>query len=379
MADTVQTDEYGQPILDENGDPFTIADTAASVQAPISYTPGAAPSYEFGRGIGVLSPQAAVVAPRNRTYIGPMVGDSNDSPQQFFQHNPKLANRMPPPPSISPDQQAALQGRLSANPEMDQYRARVLAARAVDTPGAHTIGFSNPPMPDPIDEVVKMAQRLNVPLKQATDAYQAAMAFQAMSARQAAYKAGIDRGLSTTQAAAEADAQYGLAAAGGRRATYGQTLNQQIQSDLRKTQLEQENEIAKARLDYNKGKVTIDPVLGREKLETEKALNKLNADIVSGKTSSRLKSNGKPDPKWPIVEAELNRLQKKLDDINRASPSYSTTPSTTGTTPAPVAAPRVAPPSTGGSKIRMRNPQGKVGTLPSSQVDDAVAAGWSRL
>ena len=41
-----------------------------------------------------------VTPPRNRIYMGPMVGNRNDSPQEFFQHNPQLINLMPPAPPV---------------------------------------------------------------------------------------------------------------------------------------------------------------------------------------------------------------------------------------------------------------------------------------
>lgn len=75
------------------------------------------PAYEFGRGIGVLQPQAPVPPPtatgtmpppapvesppRNRIYIGPMQGAPGASPQEFFGNIPSNTNiNLAPPPSV---------------------------------------------------------------------------------------------------------------------------------------------------------------------------------------------------------------------------------------------------------------------------------------
>lgn len=50
-----------------------------------------------------------------------------------------------------------------------------------------------------------------------------------------------------------------------------------------------------------------------------------------------------------------------------------------GTTPAATQQATVAPPTSAGSRVRMRSPEGKVGTIPASQLEDALAAGWKRL
>lgn len=56
-------------------------------------------------------------------------------------------------------------------------------------------------------------------------------------------------------------------------------------------------------------------------------------------------------------------------------------PELTGSTSSqsPETKPKISPPSGTGGRVRMRSPDGKVGTIPEAQLDDALAAGWKQL
>lgn len=92
-------------------------------------------------------------------------------------------------------------------------------------------------------------------------------------------------------------------------------------------------------------------------------------------TQQRIAALGGDNP--DMVKALDNEIKSKQADLNDLDSKWMP-----GGRTAPVATPApVAPLKTtiSSGRVRVRNPQGKVGTIPVDQLDDALAAGWKRL
>jgi len=82
-------------------------------------------------------------------------------------------------------------------------------------------------------------------------------------------------------------------------------------------------------------------------------------------------------------EKELEDTRAAISDLlNKGTPSTVVPPPITATNAAPktVLEPpvRVAPPESTG-RVRMKSPDGRTGTLPANQVEEAISKGWTRL
>jgi hypothetical protein len=90
----------------------------------------------------------------------------------------------------------------------------------------------------------------------------------------------------------------------------------------------------------------------------EKDLEKLSSDY----SQFDLSEDGKADPKWKdtkknqfkALKAQADKLRKRIDDLENP--------------PAPKAAPAAQ-----GKRVRVQSPDGKVGSIPADQLDDALA------
>ena len=174
MAD-IQRDEYGEPIRDENGNTIPMGEAPAM--------PGS-----------VVAPAAVVAppSPRNRIYMGPMTGDPNASPEEFFGNAPSGTRIMPPAPAaLSPEDQVALQNRMTTGTSGESDASILNRVQAADRPGTRTIGVSRPPMPDPSEEIFALSQKTGVPISQTIQAVKAAQLLTAQRGWEQDRKAGM--------------------------------------------------------------------------------------------------------------------------------------------------------------------------------------------
>lgn len=104
-------------------------------------------AYQEGRGIGVLAAPPRATN-QGRMYMGPAMAPQQE--QQFMQSAPGTRmNLMPPPPVMSPDQQAAMQGSMAAGTGGESNASALARLQAADVPGSRTIGVqSEPPYSD---------------------------------------------------------------------------------------------------------------------------------------------------------------------------------------------------------------------------------------
>jgi hypothetical protein len=311
----IQTDEYGQPVLDDQGNPVQIPDAAPVQPAPVA-APGPAP---------VAPPPPP---PRNNTYMGPNIGSPNATPQQFFQDNQFLQGNhsfVTPP---TPDQAAGASGRVAAGTGAESNEAALGRLRSVDAPGSRTLGVMNAPAPDPTDEVMQLAQRMGVPLKTATEAVKAQQQFQALRG----YKADMERGIMTpAQVIAKWTPFF--------QKTGGMTPYQEAQTKMRQQQLDQAaaraNRVVPAKPDPN---------IGMAMRQLEKNIQALQKDVATGMAPGLLDAKGKPSPRGQAVAAQLKQWQDQLAEM-KAQQQRGAAPAgtATGTTPPPAPGP-VRPP-----------------------------------
>lgn len=222
----IQTDEYGQPVLDDQGNPVQIA----APQQPPAAAPATPPTLVNRGGQPYQGTPIQPPTGQGRMYMGPKMSQSDES--AFMLSPPGTRTNLMPPPT--PQQAAAAQaGGVESN------QAALARQQRVDAPGSRTIGVNNAPAPDLSEEVMAMAQRMGVPLRDATAAVKASQQFQATSARAAMIKSLTDQGVPEPEAVRLANDKYGLLIANGYKGS-GMTAYQQAETKMRQQQLDQQ-------------------------------------------------------------------------------------------------------------------------------------------
>lgn len=320
---------------------------------------GAAP--EFGRGIGVLAPNA----PQGRLYMGQALTPQEERGLMRTPPGTRLTPMMP-----TADQAATMQEQRAASvaavpgaQTMGDVQSWNRVA-ATDNPLRKTLsGVSRPDQLTPDQETMQMAAQMGVPMGQAIQAFESQRRFQA----QKGYQADLAAGMS----AADAMAKWGpLLFAGPKGA--GAMPRAATPSAAPNTYRDPRT----GDRYYQKGNAwdlirpparvptPMDTITERQPAVPGSA----GQPAVPARPASRFFGIPVPftgtagSPGVPAVAASPART------ITRHVPAGSEAPG-----PAPVKKPASE------GRVRMRNPSGRVGTLPADQVEDAEAAGWTRI
>lgn len=288
-----------------------------------------------------------VVPPRNRMYMGPNTsGAGGTSPQDFFglvtPYNVRINNLAPPEP-LTPEAQSALQGRLAAATGQKQYDPRLTA----------------------IDPTLRQFA--------AQDQIRRAMD-QGITAADAMRIYGQGLFAPVVPPRRYNVSGVGLVDESGQVITPGQRSAAHNVPGVGLVDAQTGRIITPAR--------TVDPANTAQIRALANAKAALQADIARGFA----RSPNDPDPK-KAEEGKRNaqQIQEWDNEIRRLQGGTATTPTprpaatTTATTPTPITRPAAAQTAGTAARIRVKNPQGKIGTIPANQLQEALAAGWTRM
>lgn len=291
-------------------------------QGSAAPAPTGSPGYEFGRGIGVLLPPGAtppaVAAPRNRTYIGPMTGAPGASPQAFFDARGTPNNTVE---SLAP----------------------------VSPPMTHEQLLSSGYITEP-------TERLTPNNVAWTPAYE-------QWAAQQDLKAAIERGVPPQTAMAQYPAA--ILGSGTRTGTMNQNANlaeRQRQFDLRRA-----DAMAAA----------------NQKPIVQKISDTLSVVQVPGSKAWRLvdSKTGTAKQFSPAQAASLlTRITKEEQDTGASALSgMKDQLIAIAESGVPAKSEKTEAPKTGGKRVRVKSPNGKIGNIPESQLADALKQGYKQV
>jgi hypothetical protein len=295
---------------------------------------------------------AAILPPRNRMYMGPglAVGpDMTRSPQEFFGADARNTMIMPPPPEpLTPDAQAALQSRIARATGGESDASALSRMQAAEGHVPSTIAVnSEPPYSD-----ASLANQRNMMLYNAMKKFDAG-----------------DR-------------------------------SPEVQSLILGKAASSKTSAIPPLKNINGIGYTYNPNTGQWEARTPAKVNPIQPSIAERQENSRQwnriediqKEMGIMDRNealsFPVNKIQKSELTKELESLKASTDDYrkryipSPVATATGTTPTPVTPPAGATrpaATTSSDRIRVRNPQGKVGTIPASQLDDAIAKGWKKL
>lgn len=283
-----------------------------------------------------------VVPPRNRTYMGPNIPGGGPSPQQFFQDAPSniLINRLPPP---TPEAAAGAAGRIAAMTSQKQYDPRLTAI-------------------DPTLRQFAAQDQIRRAMDQGITAADAMRIY-----GQGLFAPVVPPRRYNVSGVGLVDESGRVIAPGQRSAAH--------------------NVPGVGLVDAQTGRIitparTVDPANTAQIRALANAKAALQADIARGFA----RSPNDPDPK-KAEEGKRNaqQIQEWDNEIRRLQGGTATTPTprpaatTTATTPTPITRPAAAQTAGTAARIRVKNPQGKIGTIPANQLQEALAAGWTRM
>jgi hypothetical protein len=92
-------------------------------------------------------------------------------------------------------------------------------------------------------------------------------------------------------------------------------------------------------------------------------------ELESGLLGDYLKSGVAPDPKFKALSAAYPSAKKEYDALKSAATAA----------PGASSAPSDAAPASSTDRIKVRSPDGQTGTIPKSQLDDAIDAGYEQV
>jgi hypothetical protein len=283
---------------------------------------------------------APIMPPRNRTYFGPNIAGGGPSPQQFFQDAPTnlMLNRMPVPPI---DQTGQVASRIQAATAPESDPAMLGRLRGLDRPGTRTLGISRPPLPT-----------------------------QGVGEMQFEAQQGYLRDVAT-MGQGEAFKKWAplLFGQGNRGSAWGMTPAQRAANAIATQRVaiaQQESNRRQQALTAPSNKLSQTGLIDYRNNAARMAQIQKELDVLETKGENLL----------PEERAKRDNLAKEYLSRMPEGVKADQKPTATGTTPI---RPNVAKPKASTARIRVRNPQGKIGSIPADQLDDALAAGWKRM